>query len=264
MCERIAWLVVLTGCSFSISANEPPGDGRQTTSPSDVGEPIECVGPDRDGDGVVDMCDPCPFDNPDDPDGDGICTSDDRCPAGDDRDDEDGDGVPDACDDWPCGATPASPPASAMWTNSHPTTNATEYVTVSEVALTGLVQIGPGALYVATPGQRATFRAHYEIMDCVCPGCRDQIEIGLVPGGKQGCIYNGNPVGDNLNTCDDQPTSGMGSVNLMMPTTPGLYPVRFRRGNNDECSANANWWDNVVPGPGETVALVCVAGSGPT
>ncbi|MEE8169351.1 MAG: thrombospondin type 3 repeat-containing protein [Phycisphaerae bacterium] len=35
---------------------------------------------DADGDGVGDVCDPCPLDNPDDTDGDGACDSFDGCP----------------------------------------------------------------------------------------------------------------------------------------------------------------------------------------
>jgi hypothetical protein len=34
---------------------------------------------DGDGDGVIDVCDPCPLDNPDDTDGDGVCDADDLC-----------------------------------------------------------------------------------------------------------------------------------------------------------------------------------------
>jgi hypothetical protein len=69
----------------------PPIDAPPDTAP--------CTGPDSDGDGTVDACDPCPLDNPNDPDGDGIYTSVDTCLTGDDHDDADGDSVPDACDD---------------------------------------------------------------------------------------------------------------------------------------------------------------------
>ena len=62
--------------------------------------PDECE-PDADGDGVIDLCDPCPQDNPDDTDGDSVCDSEDICPGFDDTADEDGDGVPDGCDICP-------------------------------------------------------------------------------------------------------------------------------------------------------------------
>ncbi|MCG8404364.1 MAG: proprotein convertase P-domain-containing protein [Phycisphaerales bacterium] len=58
---------------------------------------------DSDGDGVADVCDPCPLDNPDDTDGDGVCDSNDICPGGDDAIDTDADGVPDFCDVCPGG-----------------------------------------------------------------------------------------------------------------------------------------------------------------
>ncbi len=53
---------------------------------------------DGDLDGVGDLCDPCPFDNPDDSDGDGVCDLDDACPGSDDAQDSDLDTVPDGCD----------------------------------------------------------------------------------------------------------------------------------------------------------------------
>ncbi len=43
------------------------------------GVPDECE-TDGDGDGVIDDCDPCPLDNPDDTDADGLCDADDLCP----------------------------------------------------------------------------------------------------------------------------------------------------------------------------------------
>lgn len=42
---------------------------------------VERIGPDADGDGAPDDCDPCPLDPLDDTDQDGICDSDDPCPS---------------------------------------------------------------------------------------------------------------------------------------------------------------------------------------
>ncbi len=58
---------------------------------------------DTDGDGVGDVCDPCPGDFANDIDGDGVCCGADNCcdnanPA---QGDQDGDGVGDACDNCP-------------------------------------------------------------------------------------------------------------------------------------------------------------------
>ncbi|RME54069.1 MAG: hypothetical protein D6795_04690 [Deltaproteobacteria bacterium] len=58
---------------------------------------------DRDGDGVGDICDPCPFDAENDGDEDDKCADQDNCPseANPDQADGDGDGVGDACDNCP-------------------------------------------------------------------------------------------------------------------------------------------------------------------
>ncbi|MCG8408560.1 MAG: proprotein convertase P-domain-containing protein [Phycisphaerales bacterium] len=60
-----------------------------------------CLLADGDGDGVADVCAPCPFDNPDDSDGDGICNRDDVCDGDDASGDTDGDGVCDSDDPCP-------------------------------------------------------------------------------------------------------------------------------------------------------------------
>ena len=67
---------------------------------------IDAVGPDPDGDGVVEGIDNCPSFNPDqaDLDFDGVGDACDVCPTGDNSLDADGDGVPDDCD-----ACPGSP-----------------------------------------------------------------------------------------------------------------------------------------------------------
>ncbi|MCA9251719.1 MAG: S8 family serine peptidase [Phycisphaerales bacterium] len=62
--------------------------------------PDECE-VDSDGDGVIDVCDPCPADNPDDSDADTVCDSDDICPGFDDAIDPDGDETPTGCDACP-------------------------------------------------------------------------------------------------------------------------------------------------------------------
>ncbi len=57
---------------------------------------LQTIMDDTDGDGLPDVCDACPNDNPDDTDGDGVCDSDDICDGNDAAGDADGDGV---CDD---------------------------------------------------------------------------------------------------------------------------------------------------------------------
>ncbi len=63
---------------------------------------VECAGDlDSDGDGIPDLCDPCPDDSPDDSDGDGTCNSADLCQGDDAGGDSDGDGVCDGSDACP-------------------------------------------------------------------------------------------------------------------------------------------------------------------
>jgi hypothetical protein len=240
--RRLAVLAGLAGCSFSLSVTaeqDVPIDAPDIV----VDTPI-CAGPDRDGDGVNDPCDACPDDSPDDSDGDGVCNSVDACAEGPDNVDADGDRIADACDDWPCGVKPASPAASVTWASGN------ENVTLS-------------AIVVATAGQRAVVAANamfpvksdFSIVDCQCPNCIDQIEIGFHTIGKAGCLYNGNPAGSgNCNT----PTTGDDTRMVRAPTTPGVYELRFNRGNDNSCQSNGVWWANVPPPAGNTFALVCV------
>lgn len=238
---------VLAGCGFQGTAGNSgaidAGDGPRTPdAPLEAGA---CTtGPDGDGDGKVDDCDPCPLDNPDDPDGDGVCTTADLCTAGNDTDDADSDSVPDACDDWPCGAKPPSPGSTVMW------------VTPSEnVTLSGIDVATQGQLIVATPGQVLAVTATFSIIDCQCAGCIDQIEIGFIPGGKDTCLYSGNPAGNGNCLI---PTVGAQTRNVTAPTTAGTYDLRFNRGNDNSCQANGVWWDNSPPGTGNTFAKLCV------
>ena len=63
---------------------------------------------DADGDGLGDVCDPCPDEASNDADGDGYCEDDDNCPDETNADQADGDGddVGDVCDNCPNDANP--------------------------------------------------------------------------------------------------------------------------------------------------------------
>lgn len=64
---------------------------------------VNCGDIDTDGDGIKDLCDPCPYDADNDIDGDGLCADLDNCPnvANVSQWDSDGDGVGNACDICP-------------------------------------------------------------------------------------------------------------------------------------------------------------------
>ena len=182
-----------------------------------------------------------------DTDGDTICDAVDVCPGSDDRADEDLDGIPDGCDAWPCGAAPASPPGLVAWSTP------SENVTLSAISIAG-----QGQRVVASPGQSLSLAAAYSIVDCQCTNCIDQIEVGFEPGGKQACLYNGNPQGSSPSPGCAIPTPGTATRMLTAPMQPGVHQVRFNRGNDASCQNNGVWWANVAPPAGNTIALVCV------
>jgi hypothetical protein len=191
-----------------------------------------CV--DTDGDGVCDSADPCPLDRPDDTDGDGVCDTDDVCPGGDDGEDVDGDGAPDACDDCPIDGPLAAPIATSV-TNTG--------ITISNVSIGG----GGNIATVAT-GASVSVSLDYEIVDCGCAGCIDQIEIGLVPDMSfQYCAYSAVP------GCT--PDTGSDTDSIRVPGSPGVYYLRFGRAQNFGCT-HLNWWQGTPP-PGRTIGALC-------
>lgn len=88
------------------------------------------------------------------------------------------------------------------------------------------------------PGAQFTLATDFAISDPGCPGCIDQIIVGLAPvesssaGSGQGCVYNGVPGTNGV--------SGTGTVTMTAPTTPGQYFVRFSHGQDYSC--NLGWW----------------------
>jgi len=114
-------------------------------------------------------------------------------------------------------------PSSVSTTNGSP-------ITMSNVSLNG-----SGTNFInVSPGAPVTVAANYSITQMAsCPGCIDQILIGLAPNDPKKCMYNGIP---SLSG-----TSGLGSVSFTAPTVPGLYPIRFRYGMAYSC--DLGWWN---------------------
>lgn len=197
----------------------PPDTSPPDTSPPDTSPPD--TGPPDTG---------CP-----DGDSDGVCDSMDVCPGSDDALDEDGDGTPDGCD--PCAIDgPLATPIPATVTNTD--------ITISGVSLGG-----GGNVAVVNGGDSLSVSLRYEIVDCGCSGCIDQIEIGLVPDMSfQYCAYSAVP------GCGGDTGSDTGT--LVVPPTPGIYYVRFGRGQNFGCT-HTNWWQGSPPA-GRTIGALCV------
>lgn len=213
-------LAILTGCGFSAPSGvgSPVADGPATTGD---GPPVVV-------DGATDAGTDAAIDAPPCPDGDS-------------------DGVCDALDLWPCGPQP-QPPGDPVTSDSISGGNHLA------MTLTGTT-LGSGKLRAVAPGATFTVTASYSILDCICTGCIDQIQVGLVPGTTKKCIYDANP------SCSPAST-GAGNVTLTAPSTPGVYDVRFRVGQDYSCTGNSGnnigWWTNVAPDATTTVAKICV------
>lgn len=223
-----AALLLAAGCGFSAPAGTAqPGDDTPPP-PIDAPQDIDAPGPAIDA--PMQMID-APMQMIDAP-----CQDDDM------------DGDCNAVDTWPCGPPPTMPGNTVSWDNvdgqqRHQT-----------ITLTGALAGGMKLLVVA-PGQTFTVASGYAILDCICSGCIDQIQVGLVPGATKQCIYSNNPA------CSPA-TTGNGNATLTAPMTPGVYDVRFRMGQDFSCNGNSGnnigWWDNMAPGAAQTVAKICV------
>jgi hypothetical protein len=217
-------------------------EGRDADRGVDAGRPDAgfdadpCGGsPDSDGDGVPDVCDPCPDDREDDSDGDTVCDSDDRC-EGDDRIDGDGDSIADACDDWPCGTEPSVPESASR-----------DGATIDDVSIDG-----SGRTAVVDRGTMTISVAmDYEIIDCGCATCRDQIEVGWSPGSRVACIYDAVP------GCSSD--DGRATRSFPVPDAPGRYDLRFKRAQDWNCNfeGRTDWWLG-PPDPATTIGVLCV------
>lgn len=218
------WLLV-AGCGFSAPAGTAlPGD--DAPPPGDAPRDVDAPAPP-----AIDAAIDAPMQLVDAP-----CA------------DEDSDGVCDTVDTWPCGPAPTAPGNTVTWDNVD---NQNRHQTIT---LTN-AQAGGMKLLVVAPGASFTVAAGYSILDCICSGCIDQIQVGLVPGATKQCIYSSNP------SCSPA-TTGNGNTTLTAPATAGVYDVRFRMGQDFSCTGNSGmnvgWWDNMPPGAAQTVAKICV------
>lgn len=98
-------------------------------------------------------------------------------------------------------------------------------------------------------GQLFTLSMDYFIKNPSCPGCTDQILVGFASNDPRGCTYNGTPGGTGV--------SGSGSIQLVAPTTPGLYYLRHHYGQDTSC--NRGWWSvNGTPTAADNIAAINV------
>lgn len=159
-------------------------------------------------------------------------------------DDDDGDGVCNEDDDWPCGGKPDAPPASVTLVVNDGKTR----VTITLVTLD--IQ---GQRAVARPNENLQLTFTFSIRDTACGGnCRDQIEVGWVPGNRLGCPFD--------NAVDKQDgAAGVRTTSIRAPNQVGVYDLRFDLGQNYSCNHDgANTWWNGEPPASQTIAKLCV------
>ena len=211
--------------SSSTSASSTTGQGGAGGAPATStqsaggggGDACGPGAPDADGDGVADACDACPGEN--------------------DTKDADGDSTPDGCDPCPLDGPNANVPNAVT---AHPE------ITISDATLGG----GPGNVALVAPGSSVPIAFHWEIEDCTCPNCIDQIEVGAVPGGPLFCAYDGNP------PCGSS-AQGNYAGSFFAPAQPGVYMVRIGLGQDYYCDLGTTWWQG-VPGDDRTLGAICV------
>jgi hypothetical protein len=144
---------------------------------------------------------------------------------------------------WPCGA--AAPAIPAMVMTGTDVWGAIENVSIA----------GGGNTRVAQPGEALDYTLTWSLRDTsfFCPTCVDQIEVGLVAGGRHGCVYDAHPPDDQLQT-------GVASVHMTAPTTSGVYALRFQIAR-DMFGCNGfgrtGWWF-AEPGAEKTFGVICV------
>jgi hypothetical protein len=156
--------------------------------------------------------------------------------------DSDNDGTCDSVDDWPCGVKPNAPSTTVtMKGNSGKTV----------VTLTS-ISAGGSQMLVTAAGAPFQLGFNYAITDTACTSaCIDQVEIGYIPGGRIGCMFDGVVSRSNGVT-------GSISRTEVAPSTPGSYDLRANIGQNNSCGTTTSWWLNAPPDQTRTIAKVCV------
>lgn len=116
-------------------------------------------------------------------------------------------------------------------------------ITLSGVKLNGVNNFA----HVAAGG-KFSVTANYKINDT--GGNIDQIIIGIAPSNPQKCLFNAVvPAGGSMGTAT--------VMDLVAPTQPGTYTLRFHYGQDTSC--NLSWWTiNGAPTSAEDFAAICV------
>ena len=108
-----------------------------------------------------------------------------------------------------------------------------------------------GNIAFVSPGSILSVSMDYSIVDTVCPGCIDEIEIGFSTENPFTCIYTGIPgvEGD----------SGSATIEVTAPSVPGVYFLGFDRAQHYSCgqALERGWWSG-APDPNRYIANIIV------
>ena len=156
--------------------------------------------------------------------------------------DTDGDGLCNAVDPWPCGTT--APTISNVVMTGNDVWGAISNVSIG----------GAGNTAIAQPGMQLSYSITWSLRDSdfLCMNCRDQIEVGIVAGSRQRCVYDNDPP-------QNQMQSGTATIMMTAPTTPGVYSLRFQLARDFSCDAfgRTGWWIG-EPSADKTFGVICV------
>jgi hypothetical protein len=125
-------------------------------------------------------------------------------------------------------------------------------VTAEWITISGTTTSSGSPVAVVPAGAMESVVFDYFIRDDGCAGCIDQIEYGLVPGARLGCVYDGTPPPSGV--------SGMRTLVLTMPPVPGPQRIdlRFNFSQRYFCAEPPPGWWTGEPGDAETFAVFCV------
>ena len=156
--------------------------------------------------------------------------------------DTDGDGMCNSVDPWPCGTT--APTISSVVMTGNDVWGAISNVSIG----------GAGNTAIAQPGMQLSYSLTWSLRDSdfLCMNCRDQIEVGIVAGSRQRCVYDNDPP-------QNQMQSGSATITMTAPTTPGVYSLRFQLARDFGCEAfgRTGWWIG-EPAADKTFGVICV------
>lgn len=116
------------------------------------------------------------------------------------------------------------------------------------ITLSNVRVAGGGNTAHVLPGVTFSLKADYSLSDN--GNNVDQILIGFAPpNAPAACLFDGTVHGGGA--------SGTATVNLIAPTAPGLYTLRFHYGQALSC--DFGWWTiNGAPTSSEDFAAICV------